>query len=103
MTSSVVKTDQGIAVTGNLVYANVSEILKQADQFIEQSLNSNQDEFIVDCKNIERIDSAGIALLLDWQRESSKTNKSFQFVEMPDQAKSLIQAYRLQSVITAKN
>jgi len=96
MTTSITQTNQGMAVTGNLVYANVTELLNKANQYIETNRNSDKDKFIIDCKNMKRIDSAGIALLIDWQRESSKANKTCHFVEMSDQVKSLIQAYRLQ-------
>jgi len=100
MTYSITKTDQGMALTGNLVYANVTELLNQGHQYIEQSLDSNLNEFIIDCKEIQRIDSAGISLLLEWQRKSNKVKKACHFIGVSDQAESLLKAYQLQSLFT---
>jgi ABC-type transporter Mla MlaB component len=48
---------------------------------------------------MERIDSAGIALLLEWQRLSTNDNLNCRYEGLPKQAKKLIEAYRLQSLI----
>lgn len=101
MNSSLSKTDHGLAITGNLVYANVTEIEKQSLQIFEQLSSSNKADFVIDCHQLERIDSAGIALLLEWQRECKEAAKACHFVGIPDQTKSLIKAYQLQSLIAA--
>lgn len=97
MVSSISKTDQGLAITGELVFANVTELSDQGNQIIIDA--NQQDEFEIDCSEMERIDSAGIALLLQWQRETSKNNRACRFVALRDQSKSLIQAYKLESII----
>lgn len=98
MVSTVSKTDQGVAITGELVFANAAKLAEQGNQII---IDANQkDEIEFDCSEMKRIDSAGIALLLQWHREIKRKNKTCRYVGLRDQTKSLIQAYRLESVIT---
>jgi len=98
MTSAINKTEQGLAISGKLVYSTVADLSELGNQVIAES---NQNTVDIDCQSMERIDSAGIALLLQWQRESKVANKACRFVNLSDQAKSLIQAYQLQTVIAA--
>ena len=72
-------------------------------QYIKQHSNKNSNEppFLIDCKEMERIDSAGIALLLEWQRQFKNTDLTCLFKDLSKQAQSLITTYRLQSLIAA--
>ena len=101
MTSSVNQIDQGIAISGNLIYGNITDLLNQANQYIEQNSDSSNDDFIIDCQDMQRLDSAGIALLLEWHKRISLKDKKCRFLSLSNQAKSLIKAYRLQSLIAA--
>ena len=101
--SKIIKTEQGMAVSGELVFANVSNLLGQGNKHLKQYNNQSQDNssFVIDCTAMERIDSAGIALLLEWQRQFSSKNKNCRFQSLSQQAQALIEAYRLQSLIAA--
>jgi len=79
MTSAINKTEQGLAISGKLVYSTVADLSELGNQVIAES---NQNTVDIDCQSMERIDSA-------------------RFVNLSDQAKSLIQAYQLQTVIAA--
>jgi len=86
------KNDEGFAISGSLVFETVSKIVDQGAERIQQH---KTDEIVVDCQQLSRIDSAGIATLLAWQRESSHLNITCRFEQLPKQATSLLKAYRL--------
>ncbi|MGK0271797.1 MAG: phospholipid transport system transporter-binding protein [Cocleimonas sp.] len=98
--SKVEKREKGMTVSGSLVFANITSLLEKGCELIRQHQGGS---FVIDCSAVKRIDSAGIALLLEWQRQSQSRNKNAvcRFVELSSQAQSLIQAYRLQSIISA--
>ena len=92
----------GMAITGELVFASVTEILEQGNDCIQQFLSTKQtDNIAIDCSQIERIDSAGIATLIDWQRQCSKANVTARFDHFPKQSQSLIKAYCLETLLSA--
>ena len=102
MSSGLTKTDQGMAISGKLVFSSVADLLNQGNQYLEQKRNSNKNAvFEIDCQAMQRIDSAGIALLIEWHRQCVEAKMTCRFVKLSDQAQSLIQAYRLQSLIAA--
>ena len=102
VSSTILKTDTGMKVSGKLIFTNITDFLNQGNQCIEQNSGSDQvHSFEINCQEIQRLDSAGIALLLEWQRKCSEAKKRCSFSELSTQAQSLIKAYRLESVITA--
>jgi len=98
-TSKVIKSEQGMALSGTIVFASVADLLAQGNQHLKQ--HSNDSSFVIDCKAVTRIDSAGIALLLEWHRQCKNDNKVCRFESLSKQAQALIEAYRLQSLIAA--
>ncbi len=96
--SKVEKREKGMTVSGSLVFANISSLLEKGCELIRQHQGGS---FVIDCSAVKRIDSAGIALLLEWQRQSRNKKAVCRFVGLSSQAQSLIQAYRLQSLISA--
>lgn len=93
---SVTATEFGFKLGGSLVYANLSQVIDDAQSL----LRNNQNQAIeIDCESLERVDSAGLALLIEWKKACKQTNKSCNFSSLPVQAISLIETYRLQQVI----
>lgn len=97
--STVVSTENGLQLSGSLVFANVSELLEQGTTALRVLQNLQLDALVIDCKEIIKIDSAGIALLIEWKRWCNNHKKKCQINGLPNQAKSLIETYRLQHVI----
>ena len=96
--TSIQKTEQGISVSGSLVFATVSSVIEQSKDAIGEHQG---DSLQIDCSELKRIDSAGISLLLEWQRQSLKNNIKCQLHGLSEQAKSLLKAYHLESFIDA--
>ena len=95
--SKITKSEQGMEISGALVFASVSDLLEQGNQQLKQ--HQDESTFVINCKAMDRIDSAGIALLIEWQRQCKDKNKTCRFEALPKQAKALIEAYKLQSFI----
>jgi phospholipid transport system transporter-binding protein len=86
----------GIQLGGSLVYANASELLQEVTPLLE-GLQSNEIKII--CGEVTRIDSAGIALLIEWKRWCANNNKQCKIEGLQKQANSLIETYGLQEVL----
>ena len=97
--STVESTENGLQLRGSLVFANVSELLEQGTSELRVQKNLQTNTLVIDCKGITRIDSAGIALLIEWKRWCKNHKKKCQINGLPNQAKSLIETYRLQQVL----
>jgi phospholipid transport system transporter-binding protein len=88
---NLIKTKSGYQLQGSLVYNSVDTLLQQGLGM----LNNQSDIVKVDCKNLSRIDSAGIAIFISWQRHCEQNNKKLQLTHLPQQAISLIKANKL--------
>ena len=101
VTATVIKSDQGMALSGALVFASVSDLIEQGNQHLKQHHNQpeNDSVFVIDCESMNRIDSAGIALLIEWQRQGKNNNLTCRFEGLSKQAQALIEAYSLESLI----
>ena len=51
----------------------------------KRELFSDQNSFTIDLKNVDRADSAGVALLVRWQREAALAQKKIVFKNIPSQ------------------
>lgn len=94
---SMKNTEQGIALSGALAFISASDLLKQGNELLASNSNNS---VVIDCENVTRIDSAGIALLLEWKRHCDSNNKTCEIKNLPQQAISLLETYRLQSLIS---
>ena len=88
--------NNGIKLAGSLVYANASELLEEVTPLLE---GFQTNEIKINCEEVMRIDSAGIALLIEWKRWCENHNIHCQIEGLQKQAKSLIETYRLQEVL----
>lgn len=101
--SKVINSEHGISLSGFVVFNTVSDLLKQGNAYIQQYIDNTVDtSIIIDCKEMKRIDSAGISLLLEWQRQCTNKNKVCRFNSLSEQAQALIEAYQLQSLLSSK-
>ncbi len=94
--ASVSTSDKGVDLVGSLVYSTVASILSEGGKHLE---NHQADSISINLSKLERIDSAGITLLLDWKRLCDKQNKKFQVVGAQAQATSLITTNKMQGVL----
>ena len=93
---SVEVSEQGLQLQGDLVYSSVSDVIKAGDDLLRQHQGEN---VIINCKKINRLDSAGISLLIEWKRLCLKLNKKCQFEGLPQQAVALLKTYKLNNLL----
>ena len=72
--------DARLLLTGELSMNTVPELLKQG--FLQGESDA---EIRVDLQGVERADSAGVALLIEWQRDASRQQRSISFQNIPSQ------------------
>jgi len=88
--------DDGVSLKGNLLFSTVSSIFLDGCKKIK---NHQSNTVVIDMSKVEKIDSAGIALLLDWKRLCDTHNKNYQLKGVSRQALSLIATNKLESLL----
>ncbi len=89
-------TETGFQLEGELVFSTVTDVINDA---IKSLKNTQSDSVSVDCEKLKRIDSAGLALMLEWKQWCNENNKNLSLNNLGKQAQSLIETYRLQQVL----
>lgn len=56
-------------------------------------------ELIFDLAQVERTDSAGLALLIEWLRRAQNANRTLRFANIPEQVQTLIRINGLQDAL----
>jgi len=95
-TAMVVVTEKGIKLQGNLLFSTVASVLPESCSLLE---SHTADSLAIDMSGIDKIDSAGITLLLAWKRLCDAHNKKFQIVGAKKQAVSLITTNKLERLL----
>lgn len=94
--SSIAATQTGIKLKGELVFASVKSFWEQSISILGDFKGAT---IQIDCDEITHLDSAGIALLVEWKRWCDRHQKSFLIKGIQEQGASLITTYRLQKVL----
>ena len=85
----LISNASGYLLQGSLNYDSITDLIPLKISQIDATTVS------VDCAGLERIDSAGIALLIQWQRECESHHKKLLLLNLPSQAISLLKANQL--------
>lgn len=93
---SIISTEQGFKIKGGLVYSTAFEAGKSSQELIE---NYKKESLLIDCSDVARIDSAGIALMVEWKRWCKGINKPCHISGIQLQASALIETYKLSEVL----
>jgi phospholipid transport system transporter-binding protein len=93
---NIITTAQGLKLGGDLVYSSVSAVDKTAKILLEKHQSQ---QISIDCKMMTKLDSAGIALLVDWKRWCDNHKKQFQLENVNEKAMALISSYKLNKIL----
>lgn len=75
------KNDEGmIGVSGTLRFGLVTDLLKSSQQFFV-----GQDDLVFNLGRVEKTDSAGLALLVEWMVMAEESGQTISFQEIPKQ------------------
>ena len=81
-------------VAGALTFETVPELYQKSASWFE-----NAGELILDFAQVERTDSAGLALLIEWLRRAQAANLTLRFANIPMQVQTLIRINGLQDAL----
>ena len=86
--------DGTFALNGELSFAAVPALVTQSRVW----LAAGEDSITINMATVGRADSAGLALMLEWMKQASKSGKQIKFINIPDQLSSLIRVSGLSEV-----
>lgn len=86
--------DGRLILAGELSFATVTRLHGEA-----RPLFAQQGDIRVDLQDIERADSAGLALLIEWMRNARELGKSIQFLNIPQQMLAIARVSSLDQVL----
>ncbi|MDP7537006.1 MAG: STAS domain-containing protein [Methylococcales bacterium] len=79
-------------ISGDLTFATI-------DETIVNKLPFNQERISVDFAPVTIADSAGLALLVEWQKKATRKNITLQFKNLPQQIKALARLVEVNDLI----
>ena len=82
-----------IRVSGDLTFDSVPGMVAKTPKFTDGG------KIIVDLSGVEKADSAGLALLLGWIRNSRNAGSELHFSNVPAQIQSLVRVAGLESLL----
>ena len=85
-------------VTGALTFETVPDLYRSSAGWFEGA-----GELILDLAQVERADSAGLALLIEWLRRAQAANRTLRFANTPAQVQTLIRINGLQDALPNHN
>ena len=83
-----------VQLSGELDAETVPRRLRESENWFEHG-----EETVIDLSGVQRVDSAGVALLLEWVRDAHASNASLAFVHAPAQMRAIIDFCALNDVI----
>ena len=90
--------DNRLQVSGELNFKNVPELVLKSQKYFKNSVGLD-----VDLADVNRADSAGVALLIEWQRLAQKKNKSISFSNIPSQMMAIARLCGVDELLFLKN
>ncbi len=85
----------GFRLSGALSFATVPEVLASSMNLLRRSGAS----VYIDLQAVERSDSAGLALLVEWLRVARRLNKTITFRNIPPQMRAIAQVSGLEEIL----
>jgi len=84
-----------LCVSGELTFATVTGLLAQSRMLFEQAGG----EIEVELGGVERADSAGLAILIEWMRQANARGASIRFSHLPEQMLAIAAASEMDSLL----
>jgi phospholipid transport system transporter-binding protein len=95
MEAELKKNDsQQYELTGELSFQTVPDLSEQIEMLLQENA-----ELVIGLNKVSRADSAGVAMLVEWQRRARQLGKSLQFLDIPEQMLSIVRVSGLDSIL----
>ncbi len=96
---TIEKTEQNIfLISGELSFSTVSKALSESSHLFH-----GESAMIVDLINVNHVDSAGIALLIEWLGMAKHKTKKLEYRHIPEQMLAIARISGLESVLVGIN
>ena len=82
------------AVIGVLDFATVPTLHQSSAELFSQ-----HDDLSIDLAAVERSDSSGVALLIDWLRQAQQQQQAIRFDNIPEQMQAIIRVADLTAIL----
>lgn len=89
--------DGGFLLSGDLNFHSVSSLAAGT-----QEIFSGENNIDIDLENVSRSDSAGVALLIEWQREAKRNNQQISFRNIPSNMLAIAHLSGVDEMLTLK-
>jgi phospholipid transport system transporter-binding protein len=86
-----------LAITGDLSFETVPAVLAQTEQYTARS--DLPDRLTIDFAAVTGVDSAAVALLLEWRRLAAARGKALEFANLPANLLALAELYGVTDLI----
>jgi phospholipid transport system transporter-binding protein len=86
MNGVVSQRDGDVEVSGALTFETVPQFFAGSGTW----LKTGSGTLNVDLRGVNRIDSAGVALLLEWRQMARQAGRELMFTAMPDQVQHMV-------------
>ncbi|GMR19703.1 MAG: hypothetical protein BMS9Abin36_0298 [Gammaproteobacteria bacterium] len=86
-------------IEGMMTFSTVPELLAKTDAW----LCDHDGAVTINLQQVRHVDSAGLALLLEWMRLAREAGRSLQFENIPEQLTKLINVSNLQSLFQSSH
>jgi len=81
-------------IRGALTFETVPDLYRQSSSWFDGT-----GDLVIDLAQVERTDSAGLALLIEWLRRARVANQALRFANIPTQVQTLIRINGLQDAL----
>lgn len=82
---------------GDLTVASINDVLKTGIKALNK-LEAGA-SVTLDCAGLEKVDSASVALLVDWLRRAKQRKINLSFAKIPERMQRIIQLSNLEGVL----
>ena len=86
-----------LALTGSLSFETIPKVLEESTAYAERA--DLPERLTIDLAGITGVDSAAVALLLEWRRQAVRRGKQLAFVNLPANLLALAQLYGVGDLI----
>jgi len=86
-----------LALTGALSFDTIPNVLAESARYSERT--DLPDRLTIDFAGVTGVDSAAVALLLEWRREAARRGKRLEFVNLPPNLLALAELYGVAELI----
>jgi len=94
---SAAPSSEALALTGELTFATIPGVLAQSAEY--EARTDLPDRLVIDFVGVSGVDSAAVALLIEWRRQALLRGKTIVFTNLPANLVALARLYGVADLI----